>query len=322
FGVAAGLVGRTAGPSVLGDRYGDGLSYRDFQSIWVSGEGERRLFPGYSVVLLAVLSLFSKAPTTRHIRPLLLLLAGATLLISLGPVIVVLGHLTYVPGPYALLYYLVPGLKGMRATARFGYVTVMSVAALAAIGWSVAGREGTKTLAPLHRHRGLACAVLLGLWIAAFTAENLPAERVQHGRPEPPPPIYQWLRVHPVQGGIVELPTFKGSMRKTDPVYGARRVDYAVREYLYMFYSMEHWKPVYNGFGAFISPLQFRVRDAIQGLPDKTAVAELKGLGLQTIVVHDYWLEPEDREFWQRPDVLGALEVVTTVGGATVYRLR
>ncbi|MEW6754634.1 MAG: hypothetical protein AB1505_27170, partial [Candidatus Latescibacterota bacterium] len=63
FGVAAGLVGRMAGPSVLGDRYGDGLSYRDFQSIWVSGEGERRLFPGYSVVLLAVLSLFSKAPT-------------------------------------------------------------------------------------------------------------------------------------------------------------------------------------------------------------------------------------------------------------------
>ncbi len=246
----------------------------------------------------------------------------ASIALSLGPVVVALGHLTYIPSPYALLYYLLPGLKGMRATARFGYVAMLAASALAAYGWWALeqGLRRWRAVAPrVRRAAGLAA---LAAWLGLFSLENLPAARALHDRPPDPPPVYDWLATTPVLGGIIEIPTFKGTMRKSDPVYGARRVGYSLREYTYMFYSVNHWKPIYNGFGAFISPLQFQVRDAVERLPDPQAVEFLKSLQLQTLILHTYWFEAEDEEFWGRSEIYEVLELVAEVGGAQVWRLR
>ena len=323
FAGVAGLVQKAAGESVLGGKYGSGLSYRDFHGIWTAGEEERRLFPGYSVVVLVILGLWAGRPHDRRDqRALLALLMLAMVILSLGPVLVVLGHLTYVPGPYAVLYYLVPGLKGMRATARFGYVALLAAAALSAYGWRHVREAVCARLGDRGYSDGAVGGMLLLAWLGLFTLENLPAERRAYERPADPPGVYAWLREQPIDGGLIEIPTFKGTMSKADPVYGSRRVQYAHREYLYMYYSIEHWHPIYNSYGAFISPLQLEIRDAVEALPDPAAIDFLKEQGLQTLVLHEYWFEPEDEAFWSRRDIREAIETIARVDGAEVCRLR
>ena len=320
FAAVSGGVRRLAGTSVLGGWQGE-LGYRDFHGIWAAGAEERRTFFGYSVLLLVALGLGARLPAAaRSGRFLAAVLLFSSIALSLGPVLVVLGHLTYLPGPYALFYFLVPGLKGLRAVARYSYMAMLAASLLSACGWWVLQRTLERKTAPKNR-RWVAGGALL-LWLVFFTLENLPAKRVLHEPLPEPAAVYTWLRDQPIDGGIVEIPTFKGAMNKKDPVYGARRVEYSHREYLYMFYSTVHWKPIFNGFGSFISPLQFEVRDAVERLPERAAVDFLKGLGLRTFVLHRNLFEEEDRVFWGRRDVLDVLERVAEVDSALVYRLR
>ena len=88
-----------------------------------------------------------------------------------------------------------------------------------------------------------------------------------------------------------------------------------------MYYSTLHWQPIYNGFGAFVGPHQFAVRNALNALPDARALEFLHTLGLKTLVLHTYWFDEEDTAFWSRPAVLEVLEPVASVDGAEVYRL-
>ena len=307
------VVTRYTGGDLTGGKYGGDLTLEQFHSIWRAGSSERRIFPGYSVLVLAMIGVFARPSVAMRVpRLLLCTLLTASVVLSLGPVIVSLGHLTYVPGPYALLYYIVPGLQGMRATARFGYVALLALSALSALGWH---RMASRLPGRIRSF------IALSVWLCLFTAENLPAKSQSHDRPEDPPPVYAYLAARDIDGGIIELPTFKGSMEKSDPTYGDRRIAYRHREYLYMYYSTFHWRPIYNGFGAFAGPHQFAVRDAVERLPDADAVALLRDLGLNTLVLHTYWFEPEDTEFWARAEVMRVLEPVASVGGAQIYRL-
>ena len=321
FNATAGVIKRLAGDSFLGTRKNDPLSYKKFHDIWSAGWEERRLFPGYGVLLLALLGIFGKTtPCTRIPRLLSLSLFAISVALSCGPVLVLLGHLTYLPLPYFLLYYVVPGLQGMRATARFGYVALLALAGLAAIGWSVLERRFEKCGG--NYNQKLLWFGVLGAWLMLFTAENLPAKRQVYDRPVDPPSVYAWLANSDIKDGIIEVPTFKGTMRKSDSVYGARRITYRLREYMYMYYGTYHWKSIYNGFGAFPGPHQFEIRDAIESLPDKQAVETLNNHGISTIIAHTYWFEAEDIEFWSRPELDEVLDEIVTVGGAKVYRLK
>lgn len=323
FAGAAGLIRKTAGNSVFGGRYSDGITYRDFHSIWIAGHQERRLFLGYSVLLLVALGLWVKPPSDRvGERFLLGLLLLSMVVVSLGPVVVILGHLTYLPGPYALFYYLVPGLKGMRATARFGYVAMMAASALAVYGWWYVRRSVVPLWSRPQLSATFRTGALLFLWLGWFTLENLPAQRILFERPPQPSKVYEWLAEYPVEGGVIELPTFKGSMGKDDPVYSDRRVLYANREYVYMYNSTHHWKPIYNGFGAFISPFQFRIRDAVAALPNRDAVEFLKEHKLRILLLHHGLFEQEDRVFWASPAVRSILKTLAYIDGVEVCMLR
>ena len=300
---------------LTGGRYGTAFSLEEFHSIWAADNQERRLFPGYSVLALVALAALTRQPaSTRALRVVLYSLLISSVLLSLGPVIVVLGHLTYTPGPYLALYYLLPGIEGLRATARFGYVALLALSGLAAFGWRVLSSRPS-----LARPASRYVAVIS--WLVLFSLEHLPAHSHSHSRPEDPPPVYDFLATRDIPGGVVELPTFKGSMQKSDSVYGDRRIEFRHREYLYMYYSTFHWQPIYNGFGAFVGPHQFGIRDALDNLPDPKAVAHLHSQGLTTLVLHTYWFDEEDKAFWGRPEIVELLEPVATVGRAEVYYL-
>ena len=300
---------------LTGGQYSTDLSLEKFHSIWSAGSQERRLFPGYSVLALVILAAFSTpAASARALRLVLYSLLLASVLLSLGPVIVALGHLTYIPGPYLMLYYILPGLEGLRATARFGYVALLALSGLAALGWISLSSH-------LSARRPGFSYIALAAWLALFSLEHLPAHSHSHDRPEDPPPVYAFLATRDIPGGVIELPTFKGSMHKSDPVYGDRRIEFRHREYLYMYYSTFHWRPIYNGLGAFVGPHQFAVRDAVDNLPDPEAIAYLHSLGLTTFVLHTYWFDDEDKAFWSRSEILGILEPVAEISGAHVYHL-
>ena len=310
-----GLLGPDRIEGLTGGKYSTDFSLQEFHSIWAADNQERRLFPGYSVLALVILAIFARpAASTRALRLVLYSLLLSSVLLSLGPVIVALGHLTYTPGPYLVLYYLMPGLEGLRATARFGYVALLGLSGLAALGWGVLSSRLSRAR-PVLRH------AVLASWLALFSLEHLPAHSQSHNRPEDPPPVYDFLATRSIPGGVIELPTFKGSMEKSDTVYGDRRIEFRHREYLYMYYSTFHWQPIYNGFGAFVGPHQFAIRDALDSLPDPQAIAYLHSIGLTTLVLHTYWFDEEDEEFWSRPEVAEILEPVATVGGAEVYHL-
>ena len=308
------LLGPEGTAQLTAGKFDTDLSLAQFHSIWSSGSHERRLFPGYSVLVLALLAAGARPPPgTRNLRLLLGTLLATSVLLSLGPVIVVLGHLTYIPGPYLALYHIVPGLEGMRATARFGHVALLSLSGLSALGWSIASRR--------FLHGAIPAAVALASWLTLFSLEHYPAKSHAHDRPQDPPPVYAYLATQDIEGGLIELPTFKGSMDRADPRYGHRRIEYRHREYRYMYYSTLHWQPIYNGFGAFVGPHQFAVRNALSTLPDTRALEFLHTLGLKTLVLHTYWFDEEEIAFWSRPEVLEVLEPVASVDGAEVYRL-
>ena len=174
------VVTRYTGGDLTGGKYSGDLTLEQFHSIWRAGSSERRIFPGYSVLVLAMIGVFARASAAMRVpRLLLCTLLIASVVLSLGPVIVSLGHLTYIPGPYALLYYIVPGLQGMRATARFGYVALLALSALSALGW----HRMASHLSGAGRRRYVWHFIALSVWLWLFTAENC---RQNRNRRSPP----------------------------------------------------------------------------------------------------------------------------------------
>jgi hypothetical protein len=318
----AALVARVAGPSVFGAQAdGATMSYENFHSIWAAGEGERRLFLGYSVLFLVLLGVIARLPTgLSQYRTLNIVLLCVMIVISLGPVIMIMGHLSYLPGLYGPLYYLLPGLKGMRGTARFGYVAFLAASVLAGYGWyALRYRVQQWFQNPRTGQRVLWGSMII--WLAWFSVENFPANAQLHDWPTPPP-VYEWLASQPIEGGILELPTIKGTMHKSDPIWGSRRAEYKLREYLYMYFSTIHWKNICNGAGAFISPIHFKIRDAAESLPHPQGIAALQKFGVTTLILHRYWFEDSDTAFWDDPARLDAFQLVAEIGGAQVYQLK
>jgi hypothetical protein len=224
-------------------------------SIW----GETTLFAGWVTLALAVAGLLSlrgwRGSRRAWVFPVL---AIGGFLISLGPSPSVFGG-SSVLAPFAWLAGL-PGFEGMRAPARFAAVAMLGVSGLVAMGVaSLAPR-----VAPSRRWlAGLVAPVMLAEWFVV----GFPA-----GKPVPKevPAIYSVNEVRSA-GSLISLPEYWG---REDWVLGAD----------YLYYSMSHWRPIFNGFGrtgpAGYDELVLRVRDFPSSIP------ELQRLGIEYVILH------------------------------------
>lgn len=248
---------------------GDYLSASPQLRLWGglgSGRGEHELFPGFAALLLGAVGIAAGAN-----RRAVLLYAGVlavAFLLSLGPAPTAWGHALGVPGPYAALLRVVPGLDGLRAPARLAVGVQVALAVLAAFGTAwlfdrVPARRrsfGVAVLAGVVAAEGWAAP----LRVAAFEPRGDSSERA----------AYEYLRSLP-SGAVMELPT---------------SVDFVDPEFRYQYMTLVHQKRVVNGHSGYVTPLiqwlggghsPFREIDR-----QSDAVDMLRGFGVRYLVIH------------------------------------
>ena len=84
------------------------------------------LFPGFVVSVLVGLAMLPVVSLVQYrrlqnLKGLFVVILLSSLLLSLGPLLVLLGVNTGIPLPYQIFYYVVPGFQAMRVPARFAY---------------------------------------------------------------------------------------------------------------------------------------------------------------------------------------------------------
>lgn len=244
-------------------------------SNWVYGElttpfrtlGSNNLFPGLMAPGLAIAGVWrlwrARRRPSREAVALALLIVGAAL-VALGPEIHLMGQ-TLSPSPYRWLRRALPPLQGIRASSRAGIFIALALASLAALGakaWS-------------RRPRLLALAFVAALAETLIVPISMPAWAQVIDTSQPIPPVYEWLKVQPVEVAVVELPIGKGDFSRP-----------AFDEAVYMVKSTWHWKRLVNG-NAGVEPAQYqKVRELTRRFPSQESIDLLRAMKVQYILLN------------------------------------
>jgi len=214
---------------------------------------ERRLFPGFVAIALAIVGLWPPVSATRLAYGLGLLLAFD---VSLGFNGVI----------YRALYdYFLP-FKALRIPARMGLMVGFSLAVLA-------GHGATRLVSRL-RSQPMRQAVLVtlgGLMLVEYASTPLELFTV----PRNPPESYADLirdRGDSPTAVLFEFPTSVLS----DPAY--------------LYYSTFHWQYLISGYSGFFPPSYVRLARAVKNFPDEPSIDAIKSHGVRYLVVHGEYL--------------------------------
>jgi hypothetical protein len=194
----------------------------------------------------------------RGVRVMLVVLAAAGLLLSLGPQIRI-GETTLGPGPYALLFHGVPGFKNVRYPERFCVFLALAAAPLAAAG-----------LAALRPRLGaIGTAVLCGF----VFLEHLALPNVMAPMPSGAqiPAVYGWLAAQPDVRVVAEVPASRHRMERLDAMP--------------MYLSTVHWKRTLEGFTSYFPPTYNFAKWRLSHFPAPDSVSFLERFGIDTVVV-------------------------------------
>ena len=214
---------------------------------------ERRLFPGFVAVALAIVGLWPPLNAARLAYGLGLLLAFD---VSLG----FNGLL------YPLLYdYFLP-FKALRVPARMGLMVGFSLAVLA--GYGAARVAGRLRSGPARR---VALGALGVLMLVEYASTPLPFWHA----PRHPPQIYDDLvrdRGDSPTAVLFEFPTG------------------LIEDAAYAYYSTFHWQWLVNGYSGFFPPSYYRLVRAVQNFPDEPSLDAIKSHGARYLVIHGEYL--------------------------------
>jgi hypothetical protein len=222
---------------------------------------ERRLFPGFVAVALAIVGLWPRP--RRGFRGYV---RSVPFAYALGLILAFDVSLGFNGVIYRGLYdYFLP-FKALRIPARMGLMVGFSLAILA--GYGAARIAERLRSAPARRAVLTLIAVLMLIEYASRPVELWAA-------PRHPPEVYADL-VRDVGDGptsvMFEFPT--GMME--DP------------EYLY--YSTFHWQSLVNGYSGFFPPSYVQIVNAVRDFPDETSINAIKSRGVRHLVIHGEWL--------------------------------
>jgi hypothetical protein len=225
---------------------------------------ERRLFPGFAAIALAIVGLWprTREGTTRF-RGYLRTPQAAYALGLLLAFDVSLGFNGVI---YRGLYdYFLP-FKALRIPARMGLMVGFSLAVLAGYG---ATRIVERLDTP--RMRRLVLTALGLLMLVEYASTPIPLWAAPLHPPESYTDLVRDAGDSPTSV-IFEFPT--GAME--DP------------EYLY--YSTFHWQYLVNGYSGFFPPSYLKIVHAVRGFPDETSMNVIKSHGARYLVIHGEWL--------------------------------
>lgn len=237
------------------------------------GERDRQgvedwLFPGFVILVLALIGVITG--WRRDARPIVvtgcaLVVAGVVL--SLGP--------DGIRPLYAWLYDAVYGFQAIRAPARFAVVAMTGVVLLAALGMrsiverasSTLSTPGTSSTTGTSRTLGTPGTLLAAALILAAGVEYVNAPLALVPAPARRTAVGQWLKHEPAPGAVLHLP-----------------LTLDIENTPFMVQSMEHWRPIVNGYSG-QRPIFFpALVDAFSSLPSPDALVTLKELDVRFVV--------------------------------------
>lgn len=308
-----------------GDRYGFARSRDEVQdlavgldnywSVFVSNhllanwlpERATAFFPGFVALVGVVGIVFA---VRRRSWPVLFAIAITltAALLSFGFDLQV-GDLT-IPMPYQLIYDLVPPMRNVRGVGRFGLVTVLGVAVLAALGYSALWGRLRQRLGSAVLPVGVGLTILLSL------AAGLELRSGVGTAAAPADPdrlvLYEWLAEQP-DGPVVEFPS-------------AGLLEGPFQPIEYMYYSTFHWKPILAGYSGYAPPAHIAILQELRGsesspsMVTEANVGILQDLGIRYVIIHK-WPDYDWKQAVEVADRLDALTRIAEVGDGVVYRL-
>ncbi|MFA5033429.1 MAG: hypothetical protein WC614_10465 [bacterium] len=186
-------------------------------------------------------------------------------LLSLGPSIFLAGKkIWYWWTPYSFLYDFCPGFKGLRASARIGVMTMLSISVLA--GYGAAKIQNLR----IKSQKGVRCFYLAICSFVLVECFCVPLEFCKIPVGKEIPQVYNWLGEQKGDFPIIELP-----MSEWPRIY----------DITYLYYSTYHWKKLVNGFGVF--PRKYPVINRnMHELPSHATVELLRKLKVRYVVIH------------------------------------
>jgi len=293
----------------LSARLGDAWSFISprFQTSWsqtLGGEPSSSvpLVVGVLAVLALVLPFTQRDPVeeaARRRRVMIVALWACALgafIMMLGAQLTI-GELTLkLPGHWAS--NLLPGYSNLRAPHRWGLFIGTVFPVLAGLGiLCVEQRLSTRVIGGLRVPSVRIFRVLMaGLLLINMLWRQLPG-RDAWDDPKQVEIAYQALRELP-NGPVVEIPW------PTNPLRSIKL------DSQYMLASTWHWRPILNGFTAYL-PATFKfLRRIAQGLPGESAIEKLSRLtDFRWIVVHLDNLDETERLSWRHAHTLGSLRL-------------
>jgi hypothetical protein len=251
------------------------------------GRGERRLFPGAIVTLLAIAGLMLRRPAPRLI--VYLVLVALAFDMSLGFNGVTYPVLAHVIGPF----------RSLRALARLGIFVVMFLSVLAAYGYTFTVQSSQ----PLVRAVACAClmAGMLIEYVTTFPVATFPSA---------PPPIYRFL-AHLPRGIVAEVPM---------------SVPGETSEGRSQYLSTFHWFPIVNGYSGNFPPTYLARIERMEEFPGERALRQLRYDRVTYLVVHESaYSAPRAAYVYDTLERVGAAQLGQFEDGegkARLYRLR
>jgi len=271
---------------------------------------ELTLYPGLVASLLALYALFRRGAS--RVEALYAGLGLAIAVLSLGPLLRVGG--LEVALPYWFLYEFVPGFGNLRVPARMWAIVMICVAVLAAFGLrALLERLGERRDG--GRRAGLAAAALAALSVVAALEflPVLPAERFEDVGQRNLGPAYEYLAENADTRTVVAEVPFANA---EDPF----------RETPRMYRSTHGFWRLVNGYASYFPEDYDLTRERLNALPSEEALAELRRLGVDYVVVHPQDYEADGRDgaaVVEAADSEPSLErVAGGDDGAALYRVR
>ena len=287
------------------------------------GGEERAIFPGMLALLLGVFGtvvLFRGGKGEQRFTAWFYSAAVVfSAVFSLGTVLWVFGHKYSIPMPYWVLYYLVPGFKGMRVPPRFSVVTALGLAVLAAFGFKwivtkVNKKKGVKASAVVS-------VVILVLLVVELMSISLPTVKVPVKGQFPA--VYHWLATQEGETPTLEYPVATYDPKTSQPGTMQYSETWLLFEPMRVYYSTLHWKKILNGFSGYVPQSYYDAVRELNGFPTKSGMAFLKKEKLRYLIVHGGQTDPTTLArlaAWNKTH--SDLKLVKTFGSDRVYAVQ
>jgi hypothetical protein len=210
-------------------------------------DGERRLFPGFVAMALALVALWPRRRSHD---------ASAVIAYAVGLLLAVDLSLGFNGLSYGVLYEYVLPFRGLRIPARMGIIAGFSLAVLA--GFAVSG---------LMRGRRWMAVAIAAAMVLEYANRPLQLQAIQ----TTPPESYADMVADRADSPTATIFEFPASARD-DPTY--------------MYFSTFHWHTLLNGYSGFFPPSYVRLLNSMENFPDDVSIGAIKGRGASYLLVH------------------------------------